>query len=96
MTNIAVYSKEQNQLISQTLLPENKKYIPLHFEHKKIKNFNEGDYKNLYIYLVKLCEISGVTKPSGEVLKSIVVFGGLLSVADPLTVDVGEILLSPD
>ena len=74
MTNIAVYSKEQNQLISQTLLPENKKYIPLHFEHKKIKNFNEGDYKNLYIYLVKLCEISGVTKPSGEVLKSIVIF----------------------
>jgi hypothetical protein len=74
MTNIAVYSREQNQLISQTLLPENKKYIPLHFEHKKIKNFNEGDYKNLYIYLVKLCEISGVTKPSGEVLKSIVIF----------------------
>ena len=61
-------------MISQTLLPENKKYIPLHFEHKKIKNFNEGDYKNLYIYLVKLCEISGVTKPSGEVLKSIVIF----------------------
>jgi hypothetical protein len=74
MTNIAVYNKEQNQLIFQTLLPENKKYIPLHFEHKKIKNFNEGDYKNLYIYLVKLCEISGVTKPSGEVLKSIVIF----------------------
>ena len=61
-------------MILAALQIENKKYIPLHFEHKKIKNFNEGDYKNLYIYLVKLCEISGVTKPSGEVLKSIVIF----------------------
>jgi hypothetical protein len=53
---------------------EHKKYIPLHFEHKKIKNFNEEDYKNLYKYLVKLCQISGVQKPENEALKSVIVF----------------------
>ena len=61
-------------MIFQSLLPESRKFAVLNFEHKKIKNFNEGDYKNLYIYLVKLCEMSGITKPTNEALKSIVIF----------------------
>jgi len=73
-TNSIVLKQEQNQLILVGLQIEHKKYIPLHFEHKKIKNFNEEDYKNLYKYLVKLCQISGVQKPENEALKSVIVF----------------------
>ncbi len=61
-------------MIFQTLRPESRKYIPIHFEYKKIKNYNEEDYKSLYIYLVKLCQISGVQKPTNDILKSIVIF----------------------
>lgn len=61
-------------MIFQSLPTETRKFAVLNFEHKKIKNFNEGDYKNLYIYLVKLCEMSGITKPTNEALKSIVIF----------------------
>lgn len=61
-------------MILADLQINHKKYIPLHFEYKKIKDFNESDYKSLYGYLVKLCEMSGVNKPTNDILKSVIVF----------------------
>ena len=48
---------------------EDRKFIQIHSSAKKIQSFTSEDFKELYLYLVYICEISGITKPTNNILK---------------------------
>jgi hypothetical protein len=46
----------------------------LHFSEKKINDFIDQDYQELYKYLTYISELSGIKKPSKEILKDNMMF----------------------
>lgn len=51
------------KLTSHNLPKSKKKYLELHYGTKKIKNYEEEDFKKLSKFILALCKLSGVTEP---------------------------------
>lgn len=70
--NEIVIAKQQQKLMkltSHNLPKSRKKYLELHYGCKKVREYNEEDYKKLFKFMLALCKLAGVTEaPDKEIV----------------------------